>query len=229
MRIRFLSALVVAAPALVWPSFHPRSAQAETIRGRVALSESFDGARRFPGYWRVENGSLPIAPITDPDPPVVLVEGAKGEAPAAKTVSVEIAGFAPSKRTLVVGVGSVVEIRNGDKVPHDLSIPGQESLMPLERLAPGVLRRQKFPVAGAYEIRSAQYPHLTIGVLVVDNPYGAVCDAKGAFKIPDVPNGKATLKVWAQGQFVHEQTVDVQANMKALQIDVATATPIDSE
>lgn len=229
MRIRFLSALVVAAPALVWSFSSIRSACAETVRGRVALSESFDNARRFPGYWRVENGSVPTAPPANPDPPVVLLTGVQGEAPPAKTFSVEIQGYAPSKATLVVGVGSVVEIRNADKVPHDLSIPGQEALMPLERLAPGVIRRQKFGVAGAYEIRSAQYPHVSIGVVVVDNPYFAVCEAKGAFKINDVPNGKATMKVWARGQFVHEQVVDVQTNMKALQIDVATATPLEAE
>lgn len=229
MRIRLLSALVVAAPALVWSSFHVRSALAETVRGRVVLSDTLQNARRFAGYWRVENGSVPVSTPTNSDPPVVLLTGVKGTSPPAKTHSVDIQGFAASKPTLTVSVGSVVEIRNSDKVPHDLSIPGQENLMPLERLAPGVLRRQKFVVPGAYEIRSAQYPHVTIAVLVVDNEFSAACDGKGNFKINDVPDGKATLKVWAQGQFVHEQTVEVQSNMKALQIDVASATSADSE
>ena len=229
MRIRFLSALVVAAPALVWSCFHVRSAFAETVRGRVVLSDTFQNPRRFPGYWRVENGTVPITPPTNADPPVVLLTGLKGEPSTAKTYTVDIQGFAASKPTLVVSVGSVVEIRNGDKVAHDLSIPGQETLMPLQRLGPGGLRRQKFVVPGAYEIGSAQYPHLTIAVLVVDNAFASACDAKGNFKIGDVPVGKASLKVWAQGQFVHEQSLDVQTDMKALQIDVATATSGDSE
>ncbi len=229
MRIRFLSALVVAAPAVVWSPFCCGSALAETIRGRVALSEGLDDVRRYPGYWRLENGSVPVAPQANPEPPVVLLTEVKGDPPAPKTITVDIQGFAASKKTLIVGIGSVVEIRNGDKVPHDLSIPGHEDVMPLERLAPAGLRRQKFANAGAYEIRSAQYPHVTVGVLVVDNPFAVACDKQGNFKIADVPNGKATLKVWTQGQFVHAQPVDVQANMKALQIDVAAATSSDSE
>ncbi|MDX2019871.1 MAG: hypothetical protein SF187_06485 [Deltaproteobacteria bacterium] len=215
--------------SLVCWSLPNTDAYAESVKGRVTLSESLENGRRFPGYWRVENGSVPVSPAVTPDPPVVLVTDAKGQAPEAKTFAVDIAGFGANKPTLIVGTNSVVEIRNGDKVPHDLSIPGQEALMPLERLAPGTLRRQKFPVPGVYEIRSAQYPHLSIAVIVVDNPYAAICDAKGNFKLPDMPEGKATLKVWARGQFVHEQAIDVRNNMKALQIDVASASPVDPE
>lgn len=225
-RFRFL-ALSLLSPLCWW--LPAGGAHAETVKGKVTLSESLENGRRFPGYWRVENGSVPVAPAVTPDPPVVIVTDAKGQAPEAKTFSVDIAGFGTNKPTLVVGLNSVVEIRNGDKVPHDLSIPGQEALMPLERLAPGTLRRQKFPVPGAYEIRSAQYPHLSIAVVVVDNPYAVTCDAKGNFRLPDMPEGKATLKVWAHGQFIHEQSIDVRNNMKALQIDVASASPVDPE
>jgi len=237
MRKRF-SSLVVAVPVLLLPAvlfslfcgLHPAVAWAETVRGRVTLSETLQNGRRYAGYWRVENGSVPISATTNPDPPVVIMSDVKGgNAPEAKTFAVDIAGFSVNKPTLLVGVTSVVEIRNSDKVPHDLSIPGQEALMPLERLAPGTLRRQKFPVPGNYEIRSAQYPHLSISVIVIDHPFATVCDAKGNFKLPDVPDGKATLKVWAHGQILHEQTVDVQNGMKALQIDVASSSPVDSE
>lgn len=233
MRKRFFHVFPSVAPALglacLLVCLLPRPAHAESVRGRVTLSESLESPRRFAGYWRVENGSVPISSPTNPDPPVVVMTDVKGSPPEAKTFTVDIAGFAVNKPTLLVGVNSVVEIRNGDKTPHDLSIPGQEALMPLERLAPGTLRRQKFGVAGAYEIRSAQHPHLSINVIVLDNPFATTCDAKGNFKLPEMPQGKATLKVWAHGQVVHEQTVDVQSSMKALQIDVASSSPVDSE
>lgn len=233
MRTRFgffaLSPLSLLSISLLTWALPLGGAHAESVKGKVTLSEGLENGRRFPGYWRVENGSVPVAPAVTPDPPVVIVTDVKGQAPEAKTFAVDIAGFAANKPTLVVGVNSVVEIRNGDKVPHDLSIPGQEALMPLERLAPGTLRRQKFPVAGAYEIRSAQYPHLSIAVIVVDNPYTATCDTKGNFRLSDMPEGKGTLKVWAHGQFIHEQPIEVRNNMKALQIDVASASPVDPE
>jgi hypothetical protein len=105
-------------------------------------------------------------------------------------------------------------------VPHDLSIPDVTTLMPMERLAPGALRRQKFLTAGGYTIRDAEYPHLVISVLVVASPFHAVVDDKGGFKVPDAPDGKATLKVWSQGRWVHQQEIDVGAKSADLAVAV---------
>ena len=44
---------------------------------------------------------------------------------------------------------------------------------------------------------------------VMGSPFFAVADEKGGFKIADVPDGKATLKVWSQGRWVHEEAVEV--------------------
>ena len=109
----------------------------------------------------------------------------------------------------MVGEGSVVEFKNSDRVPHDLSLPDLPSLMPLERLAPGALRRQKFLTAGGYAVRDSEHPHLVISVLVVAAPYFATVDDKGGFRIADAPDGKATLKVWSGGAWVHQQEIEV--------------------
>jgi hypothetical protein len=109
----------------------------------------------------------------------------------------------------VVGPGSVVEFKNVGKTTHELSTPADVSMMPNERLNPGTFRHQKFGAPGGYLVRCSEYPHLAISVIVVDSPFFALVDDKGAFQIGgNVPDGKATMKVWSMGRWVHEESID---------------------
>ena len=58
----------------------------------------------------------------------------------------------------------------------------------------------------------AAFAASTIALSSLTVPVGAegrFDDDKGGFKLPDAPDGKATLKVWSQGRWVHEQEIDV--------------------
>lgn len=196
-------------------------ASAAPVKGTIVLPAELKSGRRHLGYWRVDNGNVPVQPPPHRGETVVVLE-AKGQPPPARTVTVDISGLQAVPPTVVVAEGSVVEFRNSDKVPHDLHTPGQESLMALERLKPGALRRQKFLVAGGYVVRDLEYPHLAISVVVVNTPHHAVADEKGGFRIADAPDGKATLKVWSHGRWVHEEEIEVGKNGD-LQIKVSGA------
>lgn len=218
IRLLVLSLFVGSAVA-------PATAAAAPVRGTVSLPSDLKTGRRLRGYWRIENGIVPLgAPPTRGDTVVVLT-GVKGPALPARTVTVDINGFSPQPSTVVVGEGSVVEIKNSDRVPHDLWIPEVEKLMPLERLAPGALRRQKFLAAGGYTIHDKEYPHLVISVIVMGSPYVATCDDKGAFKLPEAPDGKATLKVWSQGGWVHQQEIEVGAKSASGELAIKVESP----
>lgn len=67
-------------------------------------------------------------------------------------------------------------------------------------------------------MRCTEYPHIVISVIVTGTPLFAIVEDKGTFKISDVPEGHATLKVWSNGAWVHEQEVDVTA--KGLDLNV---------
>jgi hypothetical protein len=216
MRMRGALVLLLGVSVLA----PPRGAWAGPVKGTVSLPNDLRSGRRFLGYWRFENGIVPVLPAPSRGDTVVVLSGPKGQAPAARTVTVEISGLQPIPATVVVGEGSVVELKNSDKVPHDLSIPDMSTLMPIERLAPGAIRRQKFLTAGGYAIRCAEYPHMVISVVVVSSPFFAVADDKGAFKLPEPPDGKASLKVWSQGGWVHEEEIDVGARSGDLRIRV---------
>ncbi len=187
----------------------------------MTLPAELKVGRRYPGYWRIENGVVPVQATSVKGDTVVVLTGNNGGAPAAKTVTIEISGLLATPATVVVGEGSVVEFKNGDKVPHDLSTPAQDGVMSLERLAPGNVRRQRFMTAGGYQVRCAEHPHIVISLIVVGSPHFGFVDEKGGFKIGDVPDGKATLKVWSQGRWVHSQDIEVTAKGGDMAIKVA--------
>ena len=200
----------------------PTSARAGTVKGAVHLADEVGGTRLYQGYWRLENGNVPVqsAGGAKAETVVVLEVTKDTHAPAARTVTVEIGGLDARPRLVILGPGSVVELKNTGKVTHEFSTPDNPSFMPVERLNPGTFRRQKFAAPGGYLIRCAEYPHIAVSAIVVTSPYFATLDEKGNFSIPDVPDGKAILKVWTRGKWAHEEEIDT-SKKEALSIKVS--------
>jgi plastocyanin len=220
---RMLAPALLAPALLLAVSLAPAVANAGTVKGTVRLPEAARGGRQHRGYWRLENGTVPVRGASKQQAgAVVVIEGISGtHAPPARTHTVEITNLDATPRVVVVGPGSVVEFKNVGKITHELSTPGNSSLMPIERLNPGTFRHQKFMAPGGYLVRCNEYPHLAISVVVVDSSYNAVLTDKGAFNIPNVPDGDAKLKVWAMGRWIHQQAINV-GSKEDLAIKVAT-------
>jgi plastocyanin len=216
----FLSAAIVVAGLGVPGLVRPRPAIAATVKGTVSLPAELKTGRRFVGHWRVENTNVAVQPASLRGGTVVFLTGLQGQAVPPKNVSVDIAGLQANPATVVVSEGSVVEFKNGDKVAHDLSTPDQPRVMPPERLSAGTVRKQRFGTTGEFLVRCTEYPHIVISVIVTSSPFFAVVEDKGGFKLPDVPEGHATLKVWSNGRWVHEQEVDVTARGLDLSVKV---------
>ena len=200
----------------------PLPAVAGTVKGTVRVPDNIRSGRMNQGYWRLENGNVPVRPSTRKPGTIVVLDGISGtHAPPPKTVTVEIAGLSANPRYVVIGPGSVVEFKNTGKITHELSVPADQTLMPIERLTQGTFRHQKFGMPGGYLVRCSEYPSLAISVIVVDSPYYAVVDDKGGFSIPGVPDGKANLKVWAGGHWAHEQSIETNGKDLSIRIENA--------
>lgn len=219
MQHRLFSALLLSGLLALVPSL----AAAANVRGTVTLPDELKAGRRFLGHWRVENTTVPVQPAPARGDTVVMLLGPKPQVLAPKNTPVEIVGMQANPTTVVVGEGAVVEFRNSDKVSHDLSVPGRPEIMPSERLGPGTVRKQRFGISGEYVVRCTEYPHIAVSVIVTSSPFFAAVDEKGGFKLLDVPEGPATLKVWSNGRWVHEQAVDVPAKGIDLTLRVSGA------
>jgi hypothetical protein len=222
MSIGSLSRSLFLAAVCLAPAAVPAASWAGTVKGVVHLPEGARSTRLYQGYWRLENGNVPVQSAGGAKAEtVVVLEGAKdAHPPAARTVTVEIGGLDARPRLVVLGPGSVLEIKNTGKVTHEFSTPENPSFMPIERLNPGTFRRQKFTAPGGYLIRCAEYPHIAISVIVVDSAYFGTLDEKGSFAIASVPDGHVTLKVWTRGKWAYEQEIDT-AKKEDLTIKVA--------
>lgn len=220
-----LAALALGTALASLPAF----ATTVTVKGTVRLPEGARSTRLYGGYWRLENGNVPVQTAGGAKAEtVVVLENLKGaHAPAARTVTVEIGGLDARPRLVIMGPGSVVEIKNTGKLTHELSTPENPSLMPIERLGPGSTRHVKFGSVGGYVIKDAEYPHIMISVIVVDSPYYSPLDEKGAFSVANVPDGKARLRVWTRGAWASEQEIDT-GKKEELTIKVAAPNEKDA-
>lgn len=199
-----------AAATALFLAFPAPPVQAGTVKGVVHLADEAGSTRLYQGYWRLENGNVPVQSSggAKAETVVILELNRDTKPPGARTVTVEIGGLDARPRLVMVGPGSVLELKNTGKVTHEFSTPANPTFMPVERLMPGGLRRQLFTAPDGYLVRCAEYPHIAISVLVVKSSYFATLDEKGNFTIPDVPDGKATLKVWTRGRWAHEEEID---------------------
>lgn len=191
----------------------PTPAMAGTVKGTVKLPESARSTRLYQGYWRLENGNVPVQTTggAKAETVVVLDKVNGAHPPPARTVTVELGGLDAHPRVVITGPGSVIELKNTGKVRLNLSTPETPSVMPVEQLPPGATRRQRFDAVGGYAIHDADYPHILISVIIVDSPFFATVDEKGSFSIAGVPDGKVNLKVWARGKWSAEQEVDTSS------------------
>ena len=135
-----------------------------TVRGTVKMPDASRSTRLYHGYWRLENGNVPVQTAGGAKAEtVVVLENVKGaHAPSARTITIELGGLDARPRLVITGPGSVIELKNTGKVRHELSTPDKPSAMPLETLTPGQTRRQRFDAIGDYVIRDSEYPHIMI-------------------------------------------------------------------
>jgi len=209
-------AAAILASVLAWQG----SALAATVKGSISLPAELKTGRRFLGHWRVENTNVAVQHANLRGGTVVLLVGPQYQAIPPKNVSVEISGLQANPAALVISEGTVVEFKNSDKVAHDLSTPAAPQVMPPERLSSGAIRKQRFATAGEYLVRCTEYPHIVVSVIVTSSPLFSVVEDKGGFKVSDVPEGHATLKVWSNGAWVHEQEIDIPARGLDLSVKV---------
>ena len=130
---------------------------------------------------------------------VVYVDKAPGTFPPPRQHPVmdqKNLAFVP--HVLPVVVGTTVDFLNSDKVLHNVFTPDKcAGKFNLGTWPKGEVRSVAFDKVGCSPVLLCNvHPEMEGFVVVLQNPYFAVTDKAGLFKIPNVPEGKFTIKVW---------------------------------
>lgn len=120
-------------------------------------------------------------------------------------------------RVQAMVVGSTVDVENEDKLIHKFVFTRagtHDTLtqMPFFNVAQLVASERLAKEPGIVEIRCAVHPWTRGYIAVFDQPYFAVTDDNGSFKIDSLPPGQYKMMVWHQGMAKPlEQQVQVAA------------------
>jgi plastocyanin len=135
---------------------------------------------------------------SDPQPTVVYVEAAPGtfEPPKAHA-HIDQKGMRFIPYLLPILVGTTVDFGNSDAVNHNVFSPDNEGYN-LGTWPKGESRSYTFKKPGIYTQLCSVHPEMEAFVLVLQNPYFAVADKTGQFKIADIPDGHYVLKVFSK-------------------------------
>jgi len=177
--------LVTAAPAR----------PAGSIVGHVTFRQGplQKTANRYP------TGSGGAARVIEPIPAVAYLVGAfPGGDKAATTAKPRMAqrdtAFQPG--LLIVPVGSTVDFPNQDHFFHNVFSYSKPKRFDLGRYPRGETKSVRFDQPGGVSVFCEIHKWMRAGIVVVENPYHAMVDAEGNFRIDGVPPGKYKLEVW---------------------------------
>lgn len=147
---------------------------------------------------------------------VISIEGIRQESSSAGAVSVmDHHGLNFVPHVLVIRTGSAVRFENRDGMPcriYSISPAGNFVLRPPD----GQPMTITFDRAGVIEIRCADHSRLYAYVLVRENPFFALTDRKGQYKIAHVPPGRYTLQAWYEGQVIESKVIKVGTDKRTI-------------
>lgn len=147
---------------------------------------------------------------------VVYLEGVKGSFPPSTqraTLDQKDKAFIP--HVVAVMKGGTVEFRNSDDYLHNTFSQSKAKTFDLHQPVKGSRSLLKTDQAGVIEVRCHIHGNMQAWIVVVDNPYFAITDEKGLFKINGVPPGTYHIKVWNEKSGILDQEVHVSEKASA--------------
>lgn len=166
---------------------------AGTITGTVPLPKSKAAAIPMGKYRGKISGKVakPSALIA-----AIWLEGPALKAPAKpKPAILSQKNYQFAKSLLVISTGTTVFFPNNDPDYHNIYSLSKSKKFDLGRYksgenpAPNIL----FDKPGFIELRCEIHEHMNANIIVVDSPHFITSDAKGNFKLKNIPPGTYTL------------------------------------
>ena len=116
-------------------------------------------------------------------------------------------------RVLPVARGTIVEFTNSDDVQHNVFSPSSTSgKFNLGTSGPGATRTVTLDQPGDVRVLCNIHMEMEAHILVLDGRYFSTVAQDGSYRIPDVPAGTYTLKIWRTRWLPFTQTVELPAS-----------------
>jgi plastocyanin len=122
-----------------------------------------------------------------------------------------------SPHVLPIMVGTIVEWPNNDDILHNVFSISEPKVFDLDLYKAPEIKRVTFDKPGRVDVFCSIHTRMNCIVMVIENPYFASTNDKGAYSIPGVPPGNYKLKAWHERlpAQVKEILVPEQGEVKA--------------
>lgn len=180
-----------------------------TLEGKVTLPKSRGATVITERYEIVSQGGI-LA--TRPPHAVVYLEGhfPKPASLPVEQVAQKNLAFVPP--LLPIRVGTKVTFPNLDDTYHNIFSYSPAKRFDLGRYPPGENPPpfQVFDQPGLVTLRCDIHEHMRGLILVLDTPYFTLTDARGSYRLTNLPAGHFLLKAWIDSRTTRERAVDLQ-------------------
>ena len=152
----------------------------------------------------VNNGNIVNAVIT-------ITDIQKGKKIEIKKVTLDQQGCEYHPHVLAFPAGSTVEVLNPDGILHNIHSYSKVN-SPFNQAQPKFKKTLdvKIDKPEVIRVKCAVHGWMEGWLVATDNPYFAVTDASGSFKLTDVPAGNYTVEVWQEKLGKSSQKVTVK-------------------
>lgn len=182
----------------------------------LALPAVLDAGAPSTGSTGTIIGKVTVAGTLDAGNAVVYIASAPGQFTPQQIPQLDQRDIRFQPHVLPVVLGTTVKFLNSDDVQHNVFTPSEAGdFFNLGTWPKGRSKNYTFAKMGKVELLCNVHHEMHGYILVLQNPFFAVSEKGGNFRIENVPPGSYTLKVW------HEHA---QATPKPIQVSAGILT-----
>lgn len=162
-------------------------------------------------------GKISASRLKSPKDILVYIDKIDGEefTPPEKPEKMDQSNLVFIPRVLPVLVGTTVEFHNNDDLKHNVFGVGDDDF-DLGVWTKGIVKTHTFNNLGEAAILCNVHPEMEAYIPVLQNPYFALTNEEGNYKIEDVPSGLYILKTW------HDRLRSVKEEVEVSEADEVT-------
>lgn len=190
----------------------------------LALTATAAPALELRGTIRLEEGRRSL---TGREMTKVVVafrpDGASQVGPPAEPLEMATINKEFFPQELVVPLGSEVRFPNYDRILHNVFSVSGENHFDLGVYAKNDGKQQRFEAPGLVRVYCNVHRSMFAHILVLDTPYSANPDERGAFVLAGLPAGGGTLSVWHPQSEIQESRVTLPVSSPlVVRLDLAS-------